>query len=99
MPAATRVAGLYLLEPAWPQGDERPPHPAPMIGSRKKKDAEASKDKSEQNPARTDRISRRVRLRRVADRRGGTPDLQQRVKGDVGESLIRLTPGPIPIHH
>lgn len=92
-PDATHVAGLY----AWNQlgrkvtkGQKGIRILAPMIGNRRKKDTEANKDKPQQNQP----VLVGFRAVYVFDvsqtEEAELPDLQERIKGEAGESLIRL---------
>ena len=92
-PDATHVAGLY----AWNQlgrkvmkGQKGIRILAPMVGNRRKKDTEATKDKPEQNQPVLVGF-RAVYVFDVSQTEGTElPELQERVKGEVGEALIKL---------
>jgi hypothetical protein len=93
MPSATRVAGLY----AWNQlgrkvkkGSKGIRILAPMIGTKRKKDREADKDITKQNPPVLVGF-RPVYVFDISMTDGPElPDLKERVKGEVGDYRERL---------
>ena len=93
MPTATRVAGLYTwnqLGRKVSKGQKGIRILAPMIGSCRKKDTAASKDKPEQNQPVLVGF-RAVYVFDVSQTEGAElPDFTERTRGEVGEYLERL---------